>query len=167
MLVRAATALACLLFLGLFAGCSHGAKKTCAPAGTALAVDVEHRELALCEDGVAASRYRVAIGRRGAGKSRRGDARTPLGAYPLGEVRASSRFGLFLPVGYPTPDQRAAGFTGDAVGVHGPHRSWRWLGPLNVAADWTAGCIVVASDREMQEIARWVARVRPAEIVIR
>jgi murein L,D-transpeptidase YafK len=87
--------------------------------------------------------------------------------YPLGAPRASARYRTFIPVGYPTPQQRRQGLTGSAVGIHGPARQLRWLGSINTFLDWTAGCVVVGSDAEMDRIAAWVLRARPAWVEIR
>lgn len=121
---------------------------------------VEHR-LCLCEDESVAAEYRVAIGKGGTGKRREGDHKTPVGAYPLGTPRASSEFGTFIPVGYPTAEQRREGYTGSAIGIHGPSRPFAWAGPMNLAADWTEGCIAVSSDEAIDDIATWVRQKRP------
>jgi murein L,D-transpeptidase YafK len=132
------------------------ARADCPSVGARVVVDTSARELSLCEGGHATHRYTVALGRGGLDKKREGDGRTPLGEYPLAAPRASAQFHTFLAVGYPTAEQRKAGLTGGAVGVHGPGRSFRLLGPLVTATDWTAGCIAVASDAQIDEIAGWV-----------
>ncbi len=139
----------------------------CRGGEASVVVDTRERGLFLCEGGQPLERFTVAVGRGGTGKQRRGDQRTPLGAYPLGAPRASARYGIFIPVGYPTPQQRRQGLTGTAVGIHGPARPLRWLGSLNTFYDWTAGCVVVGSDAEMDRIAGWVLRRRPARVEIR
>ena len=139
----------------------------CPDGATEVVVDTRLRGLWLCESGRAVERFPVAIGRGGPGKRQQGDLRTPLGDYPLGSPRASRRYGLFIPVGYPTPDQRRLGYTGTAVGIHGPARPARWLGGLNTLWDWTAGCVVVGSDAEIERIAGWVASRAPARVRIR
>lgn len=138
----------------------------CPRSGAEVVVDTRRRGLWLCESGRAVDRFPVAIGRAGPGKRQRGDLRTPLGEYPLGPPRPSRRYGLFIPVGYPTPDQLRLGYTGTAVGIHGPARLARWLGGLNTFWDWTAGCVVVGSDAEIQRIAGWVASRAPAKVRI-
>src|SRR5512142_23024 len=94
----------------------------CPPSGDAIVVDTRAHELWLCTSGTAPARFAVALGRSGVGKRRRGDGRTPLGTYALGEPRFSERYGLFIPIGYPTPAQAARGRSGAAVGIHGPPR---------------------------------------------
>ncbi|MGH9888996.1 MAG: L,D-transpeptidase family protein, partial [bacterium] len=124
--------------------------------------------LSLCEGGRAEETFRVALGTGGVGKRRQGDAKVPLGAYPLGTPRGSALFGTFILVGYPTPAQRREGFTGGDVGVHGPPRASR-TGPseVNTSTDWTLGCIAVGSDAEIERIARWVREKRIGRIVLR
>ena len=151
-------------FLGFVLVLAGVARASCPPEGVRVVVDTAARELLLCESGRAARSYPVALGRGGLDKKREGDGRTPLGEYPLAAPRASAQFHTFLAVGYPTAEQRKAGLTGGAVGVHGPGRSFRFLGPLTTATDWTAGCIAVASDAQIDEIAAWV-RTHAARVI--
>jgi murein L,D-transpeptidase YafK len=95
-----------------------------------------------------------------------GDERTPTGRYPLGAPRPSAPFHRFIPVGYPTAGQRAEGRTGGAIGIHGPDRRFRLLGSLTTRVDWTAGCLAVGSDAEIDRIAEWVAAARASSILI-
>jgi hypothetical protein len=71
-----------------------------------------------------------------------------------------------IPLGSPTPAQRANGFTGSAVGVHGPHRSMRFLGAHVNDFDSTDGCVGLGSDAEMDRIARWMRETGTARIVL-
>ena len=139
----------------------------CPASGAEVVADTRRHGLWLCESGLAVERFPVAVGRGGPGKRQRGDLRTPLGEYPLGPPRPSRRCGLFIPVGYPTPEQRRLGYTGTTVGIHGPDRLTRWLGGLTAFRDWTAGCVVVGSDAEIQRIAGRVASRAPARVRIR
>jgi hypothetical protein len=132
----------------------------CQGRGAAVVVRTGEHALMLCDGGVQHARYRVALGAGGVDKRREGDERTPLGAYALGTPRASKSYGTFVPVGYPTQEQARLGFTGGAIGIHGPHRGFSALSSLNTVTDWTAGCIAVGSDAEIQAIAAWV-RGRP------
>ncbi len=119
----------------------------------------------LC-DGSSARSYRIRLGLGGTGKRREGDQKVPLGRYALSKPRVSAKYGLFIPIGYPTAEQRTQGFTGSAVGIHGPSRGLRWLGKLVNLLDTTDGCIGVATDPEMAVIADWVRQKRAATIEI-
>lgn len=66
------------------------------------------------------------------------------------------RFGLFVPVNYPTPEQQAQGFSGSDVGIHGPERLFACRGRLNVLVNWTQGCLAVADDHFIAEISDFV-----------
>lgn len=107
--------------------------------------------------GAPSASFAVSLGKGGTGKTREGDGKTPLGTYSLGRPRASKRFGTFVPIGYPTPDQRKRGLTGRDVGIHGPDRRFGWAGSVNSWVDWTDGCIAVSSDEEIFRIAEWVS----------
>jgi len=131
-----------------------------------LVVDAKAHVLLLCEGGHPNDRFIVRLGSRGLGKSREGDKKTPLGTYPLDPPRPSPSFGTFIPIGYPTESQRRLGFTGSAVGIHGPHRRMRWAGSLTNLFDTTDGCIGVATDEEMARVAAWVRSRRPVTVVI-
>jgi murein L,D-transpeptidase YafK len=119
-------------------------------------IAVRAHALHLCEAGAGVAEHRVALGWHGVGKRRQGDGKTPLGLYPLGAPRPSQQFGTFVPVGYPTPSQQRLGFTGNAVGIHGPPRGLG--GALTTAVDWTAGCIAVGSDAAIAAISAWIRR---------
>ena len=130
----------------------------CRPAETAVVVETGPHRMHLCERGAIARSYVVALGVSGVDKRREGDLRTPLGTYALGPPRASRSFHLFVPVGYPTPTQARLGYSGGAIGIHGPPRGLGVAARLLalVATDWTAGCIAVATDQEIDEVAAWV-----------
>jgi murein L,D-transpeptidase YafK len=132
----------------------------CRGVGSAVVVRTSEHALLLCDGDAQQARYPVSLGAGGVGKRREGDERTPLGAYPLGAPRASRSYGTFVPVGYPTQEQARLGFTGGAIGIHGPPRAFARMGRLNTISDWTAGCIAVGSDAEVEAIAAWI-RGRP------
>jgi L,D-peptidoglycan transpeptidase YkuD (ErfK/YbiS/YcfS/YnhG family) len=83
----------------------------------------------------------------------------------LGSPIHSAQFHLFIPVGYPTEAQRRSGFTGSAIGVHGPAGGYE--GSFSTLVDWTAGCIAVGTDAEIERIVRWVRAERIRRIVVR
>lgn len=133
---------------------------------TSIVVDTATRVMTLCERGAAVATFPVAIGQNGVGKEKEGDKKTPLGTYTLGKPRPSKDYGTFIPIGFPTADQKKRGITGGAIGIHGPDRRLRALGSLAVALGWTYGCVAVASDAEMMSISRWIGR-RALSIEIR
>ncbi len=122
--------------------------------------------LALCESGKAVKTYRVALGSGGVDKRKEGDRKTPLGVYKLGTPKTSDRFGTFIPVGYPTKAQKAGGYTGAAVGIHGPDKDFETLGDITVMINWTAGCIALGYYTEINEIKDWVNTKHPQFIQI-
>jgi murein L,D-transpeptidase YafK len=134
--------------------------RSCQLRETAVVVDTRAHQMLLCNDGNVERTFPVALGMRGVGKQRQGDNRTPLGHYGLGPPRASHSFHIFVPVQYPTPAQARMGFTGGAIGIHGPPRGWTTLAELAmlVAQDWTAGCIAVANDADIDAVAAWVRK---------
>ena len=125
----------------------------------------EHR-LSLCTDRREVKSFPVRLAWNGPGKRRSGDAMLPMGTYRLGMPRDSKKYGVFIPIGYPTPAQAARGYTGDAIGIHGPNRLVRWLGRFVNTFDTTSGCVGIATDREMREIAAFVRRQRARSIAI-
>ncbi len=131
---------------------------TCDAGETGVVVDTTAHRLYLCERGAVEASFAVALGANGVDKRRAGDNRTPLGIYPLGAPRASANFHRFVPVAYPTPAQARAGLTGSAIGIHGPPRGLEGTGRLQalVATDWTAGCIAVATNDDIEAIVRWL-----------
>ncbi|MFH0902541.1 MAG: L,D-transpeptidase family protein [Pseudomonadota bacterium] len=141
--------------------------ESCPSEGVSIVVATEARQMMLCEAGVAVREYRVSLGRKGTGKTRQGDLKTPLGTYDLGQPRLSRRFGIFIPVGYPTEEQKRHGYSGSDIGIHGPDRRLRFAGRLNGWIDWTRGCIAVTTDSAMAEIADWVRQKEARQVHLR
>lgn len=137
----------------------------CEARGTSVVVDLGAGELHLCRAGRSVGEHPVAIGRGGTGKRVEGDGKTPVGSYRLGTPRASGQgFHRFIPVGYPTAAQRRAGFTGSAIGIHGPARGAAWLGAVSTWTDWTQGCVAVESDAAIEAIEAFVRRHRVRDV---
>ena len=161
-----------LLLFAPAAAASGGsnAPDACAGHEAAILVSTTEHVLRLCEGGTTAAHYAVTIRSGGAGKRKEGDRRTPLGRYPLQAPRASADFGVFIGIGYPTAEQRAQGYTGSSIGIHGPPRALARLRmkiPASVLAlDWTRGCIAVSTDSEIEAIATWVTRSHTRAIQI-
>jgi L,D-peptidoglycan transpeptidase YkuD (ErfK/YbiS/YcfS/YnhG family) len=162
---------ACAIYAGLLAGSSLWAQaavphEACPADGTLLQIDTRARVLSLCRAGHEDASFRVALGRGGVDKRLEGDGRTPRGQYRLSPARASTRYHLFLPVGYPTNEQLNQGFSGSAIGVHGPHVAFAWLGRATTWPDWTLGCIALGTRGDVAQVAQWVADNRAHEIII-
>lgn len=161
----------CASFLSFFLFCPCFNSRASGPGpcggGSGLIVDTARHLLFICQDGDDIQQYRVSIGRGGTDKRKHNDDKTPLGAYPLGIPRPSARFGTFIPIIYPTPRQKATGYSGNDVGVHGPFRQLKSFGEMNTSADWTRGCVAVGSDEEISEIARWLKEHQASRILIK
>jgi murein L,D-transpeptidase YafK len=155
-----------LAVLVLAGGSPRLAAAACGSPRSEIVVLARDHSLWLCEKGRSIARFRVALGSGGIGKRSRGDRKTPLGSYALGEPRPSTRFGTFIPMDYPTAEQRFQGFTGTDLGIHGPDRRLRRAGRANTRVDWTAGCIALSSDEEVRRVASW-AKEKSATLVIR
>jgi murein L,D-transpeptidase YafK len=158
-------------YVSIFAGSALWAKAEvlhlpCRAEGSIVQIDTASRVMSLCRSGREEASFRVAVGRNGVDKRIEGDERTPRGRYSLSAARASNRYHLFLAVGYPTGEQAKRGYTGGAIGLHGPHAAFTWLGHATVWPDWTMGCIAVGTRAEIEEAARWVNANRVTEIII-
>ncbi|MDH5667304.1 MAG: L,D-transpeptidase family protein [Nitrospira sp.] len=156
----------CAGLLGL-AVASIEAHAACPQTGTSLMVETSTHQLVLCKEGQSQGQYTVALGSGGVDKFKEGDKKTPLGEYDLGEPRPSSKFAIFIPVGYPTELQRKEGRTGSEIGVHGPPEMWSWLGDLTTWGDWTKGCIAVGTVQAIQDISEWVRREHVTSIILK
>ena len=143
------------------------ADRTCGAPDTRIVVDVAKHTLSLCDGDKRVDAFAVRLGRGGVGKTREGDGKTPIGTYSLGDPRASNRYGTFIPIGYPTEEQKKLGYTGSAVGVHGPARWVKWLGSLVNTFDSSDGCVGVARDAEIEKIATWVRTASARTIELR
>ncbi|MFG0268794.1 murein L,D-transpeptidase family protein [Pseudomonas sp. zjy_14] len=121
-------------------------------------VQLKKEQLSLCKNGATVKAYDVALGSGGFGKTRAGDEKTPIGTYPLEKPRPSTdkKFHTFIKIGYPTPKQIAQGYTGNDVGIHGPHKYWAWAGGANTWINWTNGCVAVKSNQDIIDISQWV-----------
>ena len=149
--------------------CNHSARAAgpCAAPDARIVVDTGAHRLALCDRDKETAAFGVRIGSGGVGKSKEGDDKTPLGIYPLGAPRQSPQYGTFIPIGYPTLEQKKRGFTGGSIGVHGPDRRVRWMGGLVNTFDTTSGCVGIATDGEMNKIAAWVKSASARTIELR
>lgn len=139
----------------------------CQGRGTTILADTDIQVIFLCKSGKSVGDYDFSMGRNGVDKRVAADKRTPIGRYALGKPGASvDGFKVFIPIGYPTLDQKKAGYTGSAIGIHGPHRNFRCAGFLNTAVNWTQGCLAVASDAYIKEIGRFAEQNSVKDITI-
>lgn len=125
---------------------------TCPEKGTAVIVETGAHRMTLCDGGAEVKQYKVAIGSGGIAKKRVAFAQTPLGTYTLSKPRGSANYHVFIPLVNPDPKR----FSAWAIGLHGPPRETKDSGELNVSQDWTWGCIAVASDALIDEVATFV-----------
>jgi murein L,D-transpeptidase YafK len=139
----------------------------CAAPDARVVVDLAKHTLALCDKDALVERFDVRLGKGGVGKTREGDGKTPVGTYALGSPRPSNRYGTFIPIGYPTDDQKKLGYTGGDVGVHGPPRWFKWLGSLVNTFDLSDGCVGLARDAEVERIAAWARASNARTIELR
>lgn len=132
-------------------------KDPCTGLGTLLKADTKTQILYLCKNGKSVGDFDFSKGWNGTEKRKEGDERTPLGVYSIKAPRRSDAgFHKFIHINYPTSLQKKRGYTGSNVGIHGPSRWARCLGRLNTYFDWTNGCLAVASDRDIDEVSRFV-----------
>lgn len=113
--------------------------------------------------------FKVALGANPVGhKLRRGDGKTPEGAYSLSEKRQHSQFYRAIRISYPSAeDRKLAAIRGVDPGgdimIHGqPNRS-RVPEEFTWKLDWTRGCIAV-TNKEMDEL--WAMIDEGTRIVI-
>ena len=140
----------------------------CLEQGTSVLVLLEKEVLLLCKNGEQVGKYDVSIGSKGYGKREEGDKKTPIGMYPLENPRKSkSGYHKFIPIGYPTQKQIASGYTGSAIGIHGPKKGFRWLGQLSTMVNWTKGCIAVSTVKKIDEISSWVELEKVKKITLK
>lgn len=139
----------------------------CVNRDYSIVVSTKAEMLYLCGSNRPVGAFVISIGKNGPGKFKQGDKKTPIGRYTVGEPRPSSKFHMFIPIGYPTDGQKKLGFTGGDLGIHGPWKPFRRLGDLNTIINWTTGCIAVGSNREIEAISKWVRMMRPEYIYIK
>lgn len=126
-----------------------------------------HSTLVACSAGRVAWTAKAAIGSKGLGKKKEGDRKTPVGTYWLGYPRKSNLYGIFIPVGYPNKEELKLGYTGNAIGIHGPMRIFTCLPKKGLEKNWTAGCLAVARDEQILNISNWVLENWPVQLEVR
>ena len=128
----------------------------CHARGTSIVALTGPQVLYLCKDGEVEDWFYYSAGWNGFGKKVTGDRKTPVGTYSLSKPRPSSDFGIFIPVGYPNAEDLQRNYSGSDIGIYGPKRRFDILGWGNLAVNWTAGCLAVASDKNIGRIAQWL-----------
>jgi murein L,D-transpeptidase YafK len=114
-------------------------------------------------------RYHVVFGGNPEGhKLKKGDGRTPEGAYDLDYKNKNSSFYKALHISYPNQrDQRVARTAGVSPGgdvmIHGQPNGFGWLAPLLQRFNWTQGCIALTNE-DMEELWQYVEVGTPIEI---
>ncbi|MCX8073051.1 MAG: L,D-transpeptidase [Candidatus Binatia bacterium] len=156
------------------------------PTAYRLEVDKRQRVMHLWREDHLLRSFRIALGKQPNGsKQHRGDGRTPVGRYYIGDKRPSRRFKKFLALTYPNvsdaeralqqnlidqelwadilfatleralPPQNTP--LGGGVGIHG------YGGREELPIDWTEGCIAV-SDSEIDYLYEIVPVGTPVDI---
>lgn len=116
------------------------------------------RRMTLWQEGRVVRTYAVTLGFSPVGdKARQGDGRTPEGEFRIDRRNDGSRYHLSLGLDYPQALHRAAAAAagidpGGDIMIHGQPNALPE--GLQLAGDWTAGCIAL-SDAEMDEV--WAA----------
>lgn len=149
-----------------------------------LLIDKSDRSLVVRDRQREVRRYRIALGRGGAGdKTREGDRRTPVGTYRIVDFNEESRFHLFMQINYPNVKDAFFGYKrgtidrhafdrivsalkaqevppqdtplGSAIGIHG----LGWVDEEKLKThelmNWTAGCIALTNE-EVEDLRRFV-----------
>jgi murein L,D-transpeptidase YafK len=156
-----------VLILSSSLTCNSADRDPCEGQATSIVILTSDRKIFTCQENQKLKEYRISLGRNGVDKRKQGDNKTPLGQYTLGVPRPSNKFGIFIPIGYPTQEQQLKGYSGSDVGVHGPYRPFKRLGPLNTWFNWTRGCVAVGGDSEISEIAEWIKERNVTKVTIK
>lgn len=127
------------------------------------------RQMLLLRGDAVIKSYQIALGTDPVGpKMRKGDGKTPEGAYRLDHRNACSKFYKSIHISYPGPgDLKAARALGVSPGgdvmIHGLPNGLGKVGELHALLDWTNGCIAV-TNAEMDEIWQLVVDGTPIDI---
>jgi murein L,D-transpeptidase YafK len=157
---------AILLFISLLFPFSIVASTSTCPLSDGINVLTRKQVLNICKHGAIIKTFKVALGYKGVGKKQAGDNKTPVGLYGLAHPRRSNQFNTFIPILYPTIKQRAAGYTGRDVGIHGPTQSSKLVGWFNNLPRATHGCIAVGNNNYIRYVANWVKANPGAKVLI-
>ena len=134
-----------------------------------LVVNKAKRELLVYRSGQVTRSYRIALGKNPVGpKARKGDGKTPEGAYTIGGRNGTSAYHKSLRVSYPNAADRERARRqgvdpGGDIMIHGLPNGQGFIGAAHRLIDWTDGCIAV-TDSEIEEIWRLVPDGTPIQI---
>jgi murein L,D-transpeptidase YafK len=126
-----------------------------------LVVNKAKRELLLYGKGRLLRSYKIALGRAPVGpKLRKGDGKTPEGAYIISGRNGASAYHKSLRISYPNAADRERARRqrldpGGDIMIHGLPNGQGYVGAAHRMIDWTDGCIAV-TDSEIEEIWRLV-----------
>lgn len=157
---------AALFLIGVLTPSVLFASSATCPLPSGINVHTSKKLLTICKQGTVIKSFKVALGNSGVGKKRAGDNKTPVGLYGLAYPRKSTQFKVFIPILYPTAKQRAEGYTGRDVGIHGPTQLspiFNWLNNLPPA---TRGCIAVGKNNYIEYVANWVKKNPGTKVLI-
>lgn len=127
--------------------------------------DSEYNKLSICVKNKPIQSFSASHGSKGIGKKKKGDRKTPVGLYTIQKPRKSSSvWRTFIYIDYPTKDQKKKGFTGSAVGLHGPYKFFPYL---NDRVNFGAGCIIVSKNSDIDAIEKHVLSLNINHIYIK
>jgi murein L,D-transpeptidase YafK len=132
-------------------------------------VNKTKRELLLYKDGKLIRSYKVALGKSPVGpKTRKGDGKTPEGAYVISGRNAASAYHKSLRISYPNAADRLRAKQqgvdpGGDIMIHGLPKGQGFIGTAHRLYDWTDGCVAV-TNAEIEEIWLLVPDGTPIQI---
>jgi murein L,D-transpeptidase YafK len=101
--------------------------------------------------------YTISLGFQPKGKKMaEGDGKTPEGNYYIDAKNDKSSCYKNLGVSYPNAPDKANGYTGGLIKIHGLKNGFGFIGKFHRFYDWTDGCIAV-TNQEMEELFQNVA----------
>lgn len=119
---------------------------------TTIEVYKSKRKMLLYSKNEVIQEYSISLGFQPIGKKmKEGDGKTPEGVYKIDAKNANSSCYKNLGVSYPNASDRANGYTGGLIKIHGLKNGFGFIGKFHRFYDWTDGCIAV-TDLEMEEL---------------
>lgn len=119
---------------------------------TKIEVYKQKRKMLLYSENEVIQEYSISLGFQPIGKKiKEGDGKTPEGVYKIDAKNENSSCYKNLGVSYPNSSDRANGYTGGLIKIHGLKNGFGFVGKFHRFYDWTDGCIAV-TDLEMEEL---------------